>query len=290
MTTVDAIVPGTDRLGESPVWCERSGRLYWVDARGPTLQWIESGGTSPRRVPLPSLVGAIALREGAGLVAAMADGFHRLDPETGMLEPIVDPEADQPDNRFNDGRVDRQGRFWAGTMNDVRRDPTGALYRLDPDGACHRLFGDVIVPNSLAWSPDARVMYFADTYRHRISAFAFDAERGVPSSPRVLVDLTAAPGRPDGSAVDADGCLWNAEYAGGRVVRYTPAGRVDRVIPMPVSNPTSCAFGGPGLDTLFVTSARQRLTPEQLAREPLAGSLFAIRTAAVGLPEPRFRG
>jgi len=220
----------------------------------------------------------------------MRRGFYFLEPATGSLTPLHDPEPDQPENRFNDGRCDRQGRFWAGTMNDARRDPTGALHRLDPDLRSVRIRGDIIVPNSLAWSPNSTTMYFADTYRHTIFEYDFDADAGVPGQQRVFVDLSTGPGRPDGSAIDADGCLWNAEYAGARVVRYRPDGAVDRVVPMPVSNPTCCAFGGTGLDVLFVTTARQRLSPEQLAKEPLAGSLFAVTPGVRGLPEPRFRG
>jgi sugar lactone lactonase YvrE len=203
---------------------------------------------------------------------------------------VAAPEAHLPDNRFNDGRCDRRGRFFAGTMSDVRRDPAGSLYRLDADLSCHRLFSGIIVPNSIAWSPDSRTMYFADTYRARIAAYDYDAETGDLSRERLFVDAAGHPGRPDGSCVDADGCLWNAEYGGGRVVRYTPDGRIDRAIALPVSNPTCCCFGGARLDILFVSSARQRLSAEQLAREPLAGSVFAVRPGVSGLPEGRFAG
>ena len=290
MTAVECIVRGADLLGESPIWCPRTGRLFWVDSRAPALHRLEPAGGRVTSVRLPALIGSIGLREEAGLIAAFQDGLFLLDPDTGERSLLTNPEADRPENRFNDGRVDRQGRFWAGTMNDRRRDPTGALYRLDPDRRVTRIRGEVIVPNSLAWSPDSRVMYFADTYRYRIWSYDFAAEAGLPSGERIFADTSGGPGRPDGSAVDEAGCLWNAEYAGARLVRYTPAGAVDRVVPLPVSNPTCCAFGGPGLETLFVTSARQRLSPEQLEREPLAGGLFALRVGVRGLPEPRFLG
>jgi sugar lactone lactonase YvrE len=286
--SLDTLVAAEYLLGESPVWCERTGRLYWVDSRGPAVHWRGPDGAIGS-IAMPALVGSFALRERSGAIVALQDGVYRLDLERGTVEPIAEPEPDQPENRFNDGRVDRQGRFWCGTMNDRRRDPTGSLYRIDPDHRWERTMTEIIVPNSLAWSPDGRTMYFADTYRHVIWAFDYDPDGGTPSNRRTLVEV-AGPGRPDGSAVDADGCLWNAEYAGGRLVRYTPNGAVDRVISMPVSNPTSCCFGGPGFDTLFVTSARQRLTPEQLGREPLAGSVFALTPGVAGLPEPRFLG
>jgi sugar lactone lactonase YvrE len=290
MTHFEVAVRSEDTLGESPIWCDRTGTLTWVDSRAPSInRWDPSTGSVIRFVA-PKLIGSIGFREQGGWIAALQDGLYFVDPDTGSFEAVARPEADLPDNRFNDGRVDRQGRFWAGTMNDRRRDPTGSLYRFDPDRSLSRHLTDIIVPNSLAWSPESERMYFADTYRHRIMSFDFDAASGTLSGERLFADCLGGPGRPDGSAIDEDGCLWNAEYAGSRLVRYTPGGRIDRVIPMPFSNPTCCTFGGLRLETLFVTSARQRLSPEQLALEPLAGSVLALAVGARGLPEPRFLG
>lgn len=290
MGDIECVVQSKDRLGESPVWSHAEGALYWVDSRGPSIHRFDprTGETATR--PLPEVIGSIGLRTRGGLVVAMQSGFYTLDQlANGEPVAIVDPERHLPENRFNDGRCDRRGRFWAGTMNDHRRDPTGALYRLDPDGRCTRMRDDIIVPNSIAWSPDDATMYFADTYRQVILAYAFDVDEGTIDRPRVLVDAFGG-GRPDGSTVDADGCLWNAEYAGGRVVRYTPQGKVDRVIALPVSQPTSCCFGGANLDTLFITSATQRLSAEQLAAEPLAGCVFSVSAGVCGLPEPAYAG
>jgi len=237
---------------------------------------------------LPEVVGSIAFRESGGLVAATKSGIHFLDAASGALEARVRPEAHLPDNRFNDGRCDRAGRFWAGTMSDVKRDPVGSLYRLDPDLSCTRLKGGVIIPNGLAFSPDGRTMYFADTNRHTIWAYDYDPATGAATGERVFADTGS--GRPDGSCVDAEGCLWNAEYGAWRLVRYTPDGEVDRVIEVPVANPTCCCFGGADLATLYVTTATQRLTAEDLAQQPLAGSLLALRPGVRGLHEPRFAG
>lgn len=287
---VDCVVKGADVLGECPLWCEREKVLWWVDSRGPLLKrWDPSGG-AVRTLVLPGVVGSVAFREADGMLAALQSGIHFLDPQTGELRPVAQPERDLPENRFNDGRCDRAGRFWAGTMSDAKRDPTGSLYRLSADLACRRIRGDVIVPNSLAWSPDDRTMYFADTYRQVIRAWDFDLDSGEVSNERLFCDTTGHPGRPDGSCVDAEGGLWNAEYGGWRLVRYTPAGKIDRVIDMPIANPTCCCFGGSGLDTLYVTSATQRLTPADLAKQPLAGSVFAVRPGVRGLPEARFAG
>ena len=290
MSDIECVVADQNRLGESPVWSTVEQALYWVDSRGPAVYRLDPATGTVESRPVPAVVGSIALRRAGGLIVALQNGIHGMTFSTGELTPIVDPESDLPENRFNDGRCDRFGRFWSGTMNDTRRDPTGSLYRLDPDRSCHKIRDDVIVPNSICWSPDDRVMYFADTYRHVILAYDFALAEGMIRNQRVFVDTEKHPGRPDGSTVDADGCLWNAEYAGGRLVRYAPSGKVDRVVELPVTQPTSCSFGGPRLDVLYVTSATQRLSPEQLARQPMAGGLFAVDVGVRGLPEPAFGG
>jgi sugar lactone lactonase YvrE len=285
---VEVAAPGMDQLGECPLWDERTGRVYWVDSRGPSIRRLAPGTGTVEVFPLPEVVGSIAFRERGGLLAATKTGIHFCDPEHGTLTPAARPESHLPDNRFNDGRCDRNGRFWAGTMSDVRRDPVGTLYRLDAELRCTALRNSIIIPNSLAWSPDGRTMYFADTYRSTIWAWDYDPATGDATRERVFADTGA--GRPDGSCVDADGGLWNAEYGAGRLVRYAPGGEVDRTIDLPVANPTCCCFGGTRLDELYVTTARQRLTAEQLAQQPLAGSLLVLRPGASGLTESRFGG
>jgi sugar lactone lactonase YvrE len=285
---VEVAAAGKDQLGECPLWDERERVLWWVDSRGPAVKRIDPATGAARTITLPETVGSIAFRERGGLLAATKSGIHYLDPASGGLDPVARPELHLPDNRFNDGRCDRAGRFWAGTMSDARREPVGSLYRLEANLDCAPLRNAVVIPNSLAWSPDGRRMYFADTMRCLIWAYDYDPASGAATRERVFADAT--PGRPDGSCVDAEGCLWNAEYGAGRLVRYTPAGKVDRVIPLPIANPTCCCFGGGALDVLFVTTARQRLTPEELARQPLAGSVLAVRPGVQGLPESRFAG
>jgi len=287
---VDCAVRGADRLGECPLWDDRSRVLWWVDSRAPCLRRFDPSSGETRSIELPEVVGSFAFRSKGGMLVALKSGVYRFDPEPRALEAVARPESDQPENRFNDGRCDRAGRFWVGTMSDVRRDPTGALYRLAPEGTCTKIRSDVIVPNSIAWSPDDRTMYFADTYRTRIYAYDFDVASGAVRNERVLADTATHRGRPDGSCVDVNGCLWNGEYGGWRVVRYRPDGRVDREIAMPVANPTCCCFGGANLDILYVTSATQRLTPTELAEQPLAGSVFAFWPGVQGLPEARYAG
>jgi sugar lactone lactonase YvrE len=285
---VEVAARGADRLGECPLWDERESMLWWVDSRWPALKRFDPATGAVMMQVLPEVVGSIAFRDQGGLLAATKSGLHVLDGSGGALEPMANPEAHLPENRFNDGRCDRAGRFWAGTMCDARRDPTGSLYRFDADFACAKLRNAIIIPNGLAFSPDNRTMYFADTNRHTIWAWDYDLVSGAATNERVFADT--GEGRPDGSCVDADGGLWNAQYGGGRLVRYTPAGKVDRVVELPVANPTCCAFGGDDLGTLYVTTATQRLSPGDLAQQPLAGSLLALRPGVKGLPEGRFAG
>ena len=262
--------------------------LWWVDSRWPAVKRLDPATGAVMMLVLPEIVGSIALRQAGGLLAATKSGIHLLDPSSGALEAKVDPEKHLPDNRFNDGRCDRAGRLWAGTMSDVNRDPVGSLYRVDADFQCTKLRNAIIIPNSLAFSPDGRAMYFADTNRHTLWAFDYDPASGAATRERVFADT--GKGRPDGSCVDADACLWNADYGASRLVRYTPAGKVDRTVALPVTNPTCCCFGGEDLGTLYVTTATQRLAPEALAKQPLAGSLLALRPGVKGLAESRFAG
>jgi sugar lactone lactonase YvrE len=192
------------------------------------------------------------------------------------------------DNRLNDGRVDARGRLWIGTMDNQLHRPNGALYRVEADGRTTHMFGDVIVTNGIAFSPDNRTLYFTDTRRYRTWQFDFDLDDGAISNRRLFADYSASGERPDGACIDVAGGLWTAFFSGGRVVRYRPDGRIDTVIAVPATNPTCVCFGGADLKTLFVTTARKFLDREQLSREPEAGHVLAIDGIAQGLPEHRF--
>lgn len=287
---VECVVKGRDLLGECPLWEDRTRTLWWVDILAPSLKQFDPASGERKQNPLPEAMGCFAFRHKEGFVAAMKSGIYLFNPSDLSRKALAQPELEIKDNRFNDGRCDRAGRFWAGTMNDVKRDPDGALYRVSADRRCTRIRTGVIIPNSLAWSPDSRTMYFADSVRDVIWSFDYDLQAGEMSNERLFVDGAANPGYPDGSCVDAEGCLWNAEYGGWRVVRYTPQGKIDRVIGLPVQNPTCCCFGGERLDTLYITSASQNLQGVDLAKQELAGSVFAARPGSTGLPESRFKG
>ena len=290
MAEIDLAVACRNTLGEGPVWDATEDALYWVDIQEGLLQRFEPASGRLDRWVLPERVGALALRRDDGLVLALASGFATFEPETGALERLAAPEAHLPGNRFNDGKCDARGRFWAGTMHEEARHLTGALYRLDPGGACHAIETGIGISNSLAWSPDDSTFYFADTLRGTIFAYDFDVDAGTLSNRRTFAEAGAAPGAPDGSTVDAEGFLWNARWGGSCVVRYAPDGRIDRIVDLPVSNPTSCMFGGPGLRTLYVTSSVIGLTRAELADQPWAGGVLALDVGARGLPATRFAG
>ena len=277
----------TDSLGESPLWHEGEQALYWIDIRRPAIRRLDHASGRVETWALPDLVGSIAFASDRRLLVAMADTVSLFDPSTQALEPIARLPVRIEGHRFNDGRCDREGRFWVGTMHNITRAPEGVLYRLEGRGDLVEQMSGLCIPNSLAWSPDGHTMYFADSLHYTIYAHDFDAASGRMGEKRVFA-TTQAPGFPDGSTIDADGFLWNAEFNASRIVRYAPDGRVDRVIGLAVRRPTCCAFGGPGFETLYVTTASQNMTPEELEAEPLAGALLAFDVGVRGLPEPRF--
>ena len=277
-----------DRLGESPVWSQRDEALYWVDIRNPQIRRYDALTGRIDSWTMPSLVGSIGLCTDGRLVVALQTSIALFDPRTGELGQVADPGFDDPAWRFNDGRVDRQGRFWVGSMNDTTREPVGSLFRITREMKPVAVLGGIRCPNSLCWSPDSRTMYFADSDLRTIFAYEFDPGTGQVGSRRPLVTIDG-PAVPDGCVVDAQGYLWCALYGGARIVRYAPDGRVDREIGTPVSQPTSCAFGDADRHTLYVTSAAQRLTREQLHDQPLAGRLLRIRLDVAGIEEPLFQ-
>lgn len=276
-----------DILGESPVWDGEGRCLYWVDIRQPAIRRFVPTTGMLDTWSMPGLVGSIALADEGRLVVALPRSIDLFDTRTGALEPFAQVPPLPQDHRFNDGRCDRQGRFWVGTMNNITRAPEGVLWRLDGAGRLESMREGVCIPNSLAFSPDGRTMYFADSLRYELYAHDYDTAIGRPGDARTIA-TTTPPGFPDGSTVDAEGYLWNAEFNGHRVVRYAPDGRIDRVIELPLRMPTCCAFGGDNLDILYVTTASQHMTDEELHEQPLSGALLALDVGVRGLPEPRF--
>ena len=288
---IRVLVPAANLIGESPVWSVREQALYWVDVEGKVVQRFDAATGAVARWAMPEVTSCIGLRGRGGLVAGTRAGFAFLDTTNGAVTPIVHPEADIPGNRFNDGKVDRAGRFWAGTKNIANTpETTGSVYRLDPSLEAHRIDRGISCVNGIAWSPDDRIMYLCDTWLRCIYAYDFDRGMGLAHNRRVFAALAPEDGYPDGLTVDAEGFVWNAHYDGWRITRYTPDGRVDGWVRMPVQQVTSLTFGGADLRTLFVTSASLRLTPEARERQPLAGHVFAFEPGAAGLPEPLFEG
>ena len=283
----ELVVDARNAVGESPVW--HDGALHWTDIDGRAIwRWdAATGGT--RQWHLPEKAGCIAAHREGGWIAGMETGVFRLqlqDDGQVAAAKVAGVDHPRPAMRFNDGRCDRQGRLRAGTMftDMAAAQAIGTVYSLDASGL-RALVGDLFVPNGMAFSPDGRTMYLSDSHpsSQQVWAFDYDTETGRPSRRRVFVDMKPLPGRPDGAAVDEDGCYWVCANDAGLVHRFTPQGRLDRSLPVPVKKPAMCAFGGDGFDTLFVTSIRP--AAGDLSDQPLAGGLFALRPGARGLPE-----
>lgn len=294
MSEVSLAVGAGNQLGEGVLWCERTQRVWWTDIQRSTL-WCylpASGKTST--FSMPERLGSFALTtDDDVLLLGLAKRLAAYRISSGAITTICEVEPGVGTTRINDGRCDRQGNFVFGTLNeDPRRARTGSFYRLCTDGRLETLpLGGVAIPNSICFSPDGTRMYYGDTHLGVIWCCDYGARLEDIRNERVFVDLAGQPGSPDGSTVDAEGYVWNAQWGGGRVVRYAPDGRADRVLAVPASQPTCVCFGGSDLSRLFITTARDELAPEVLEREPLAGSLFQAEMHDVrGLAESRFAG
>ena len=291
--TAELILDARNATGESPVWSTTEQALYWVDIPAKRLhRWSPADGKE-HSWQASQMLACIAQTGNGSWIAAMENGLFAITPHAdGSLDSrlLASVTHALPGMRFNDGRCDRQGRFWAGTMvmNMAAGAPVGAMYRYSADQAepLKAQLQGFIVPNGLAFSPDGNTLYLSDSHPdvQKIWAFDYDTDTGTPHNRRLFVDMSKHPGRPDGAAVDAEGCYWICGNDAGLIHRFTPEGKLDRSLAVPVKKPTMCAFGGADLDTLFVTSIRPA---GDLADQPLAGGVFALRPGVKGLQEPR---
>jgi sugar lactone lactonase YvrE len=276
-------------LGEGPVWVAREQALYWADIKGWRIfrRAFETGEVTSWEPPFR--ICSLAPREGGGFVAGAENGFAFIDPEAGRFDLHANPEPERPTNRFNDGKLDRAGRFWAGTMDDEEIEASGALYRLDGDLSWRRLDDGYRVTNGPAFGPGGRLMYHNDSARQLTYVFDLD-EEGNASNRRIFAQFGGGEGYPDGMTVDAEGCLWIAFWDGWCLRRFAPDGELLGVVEVPVQRPTSCVFGGPALDHLFITSASIGLSQEELAGQPAAGGLFMMKPGVSGVADVLFPG
>ena len=287
MYQVETVLNVQNKLGEGPLWHPEEHTLYWVDIEGHRFHRLNpaTGQHEVFEVGLP--LGTLAFREKGGLILATKNGFAFWDEDKQTPEFFDDPEADKPDARFNDGAVDRQGRFWAGTMGDGSNNN---LYRLNPDGSLHIMETGLTISNGIGWSPDNKTMYFTDSMPRMIYAYDFDAVTGAIENRRPFIHTPDEPGVPDGLTVDREGFIWSARWDGWKITRYDPDGKPEREIDIPAQCPTSCTFGGPDYNELYVTSASTGIDWMERVKQPEAGNLFRIHVDVKGFPEPKFAG
>lgn len=278
-----------DLLGEGPHWDAQAGELVRVDIRNGRVHGWDPASGADWTISVDGEVGAAIPRVGGGLLLAVDHDLLAREPD-GTQRTLATVERELDANRFNDCRCDARGRLWAGTMSRTRTTGAAALYRLEPGGELERVIDDTTISNGIGWSPAGDRMYFVDSTTQQIDVLDYDEATGAIAGRRPFATVDPADGLPDGLAVDAEGGVWLCLFGGGALRRYDDAGSLSAVVPLPVTNPTCPAFGGPDLGTLYVTSARHRLTDEQLAAEPLAGALLALEPGVRGLPRHRFGG
>lgn len=284
-----AIIKAGNTLGEGIIWDDESQSIWWTDIEAKHLCSFDWRHQTMRRFPTVERLGSFGFIADSGLlIGAFESGFAVFDPEKGLAGPIARPEGLAPGMRLNDGRVDCQGRFWAGAMVEHPTRSTSACLYSVQDGTIRTCERGVAISNGISWSPDSTCFYFADSGQRTMWRYCFDAAGGTISMPQEFA-RTEEPACPDGATVDREGYIWSAQWGGGRVVRYAPDGHIDRVLEVPVSQPTCVAFGGPNLDLLFVTSARVGLCRDALAAQTGAGDVLVYNVGVQGLPENRFR-
>jgi len=285
------VVDAHAQLGEGPIWDDESKRLYWVDILSNHLHAYDPATKVNRTWDVGQHVGTVVPRAQGGVMLALYGGFAAFDLETEEMTFFTDPEADLPGNRFNDGKCDPAGRFWAGSMAYENPSDQGNLWRLDLDGSVHKIMDNIAISNGLVWSSDSKTFYYIDTRAYNVRAYDYDDASGNISNERVVIEVKQGMGGPDGMAIDAEDKLWVAHFGGGCIRRWDPeSGRVMETVDVPAAQTTACAFGGPDLDTLYITCAAMGLSDAQRAEQPHAGGLFAIKTSVRGRPTFRFAG
>jgi sugar lactone lactonase YvrE len=287
---VELVLDVRAELGEGPIWDPARSALVFVDIMKGAIHTFRPATGRHDVIMIGMPVGAVAPTTRGDWVAAAGQGFYRIDPETGSCTPVAQAAPGRTDVRMNDGYVDPRGRFWAGTLSLEKQPERGALFRLSTNGHVETVLSRVTTSNGIDWSPDERLMYFVDTGTRRIDVFDFEAGPGRISGRRTFVDFSGQPGRPDGLIVDADGGVWVALWRGGAVRRYTPNGHLDREVVLPAVLVTKCAFGGPDLTDLYITTASRDLTQEEREAQPHAGSVFRTRPGVAGQAPRLFVG
>ncbi len=288
---LELLVDFRAKVGEGPLWDEQAQVLYWVDIMGNQLCIYDPVKKQNTALDVGQPVGTVVVRESGGLMLALQHGLASFDLKSHEVKILMDPEAHLPDNRFNDGKCDPAGRFWAGTMAFAATKGVGSLYCMDTDLSVRKMLGEISISNGILWSLDQRTMYYIDSLKQDIRAYDFEVRTGDIANERVVCRFSEEMGLPDGMAIDAEGMLWVAHYNGSRVCRWNPQdGQVLETIPLPVSRVTACAFGGPDLDQLYITSASQGMSPEEWQKEPHAGGLFVCSPGVKGVPTFRFKG
>lgn len=288
---LELVLDAQATLGEGPSWDDEHQVLYWVDIAGHKIHIYDPKTNSDKVIQTDQPVGAVVPSKSGGLTVAAEHGFYTIHPDKEQWTPIADPEQHLPENRFNDGKCDAKGRFWAGTMHNGGKENEGALYCLHTDFSVRKVLEPVSISNGIAWAADNETMYYIDTPTRQVVAFDFDLDTGTIRHKRVVVTIPAEQGLPDGMTIDAEGMIWVAHWGGYQVSRWNPkTGEQIQSIQVPVAKVTSCAFGGEKLDELYITTARIDLTPQELAEQPHAGGLFRIKTNVKGGRTYKFHG
>ena len=290
-TEIKVCVDARALVGEGPIWDEEDQVLYWVDILSSKLYSYDPVKGKNKTYDVGQHIGTVVLRKSGGVMLAVKDGFASFDLKTGDLKIINDPESHLPGNRFNDGKCDPAGRFWAGTMAYNNPTTQGSLYRMGTDFEVRKMLGGIGIANGIIWSLDNKTMYYIDSVRYNVRAYDYDIGTGDISNERVVIDVPEGVGLPDGMTIDSEGMLWVAHYGGGRVCRWNPdTGDLLHSVHLPTSQITACAFGGKKLDTLFITCAAQQMSEADFEREPHAGALFFCKPGFQGVPAYRFGG
>ncbi len=281
---VELVIDTKSDLGEGAIWNHKTGELLWINISAKILNFYNEDLRNNKEMLTGQIIGTVVPAESGQVIVALKNGIYSLDPETGTKKLIVNPEDTIQGNRFNDGKCDPAGRFWAGTMNMNGEKEKGALYRLDKDSSIHKMIENVSISNGIVWNAKNGKMYYIDTPTQKVMSYSYNNETGEISNRQVAVEVPAEMGAPDGMTIDSEGNIWVALWGGSAVGCWNPEiGELLRTIKVPAKNVTSCAFGGPGLETLYITTARQGTTKEELEKFPHAGGLFKTRTGAKGV-------